>query len=130
MKEIARWNSARDVWEVPTMGLFCEHSDVFSETWPSSGMTRAGTAFELPMWAPLTAGSGSSSSLPTPRATRGGSATETTALLASPRTSDTNGPGVHGDGGMDLRTQVSLLGTPRSVSALLSKRTTEHYQGR
>jgi len=33
-------------------------------------------------------------------------------LLPSPRTSDTNGPGMHGQGGMDLRTAVSLLPTP------------------
>lgn len=33
-------------------------------------------------------------------------------LLPSPRTSDTNGAGVHGSGGMDLRTAVSLLPTP------------------
>lgn len=33
------------------------------------------------------------------------------ALLPSPRTSDTNGAGVHGDGGLDLRTAVTLLPT-------------------
>lgn len=33
-------------------------------------------------------------------------------LLPSPRTSDTNGAGQHGDGGLDLRTAVSLLPTP------------------
>lgn len=33
---------------------------------------------------------------------------------ASPRTSDTNGIGLHGDGGMDLRTQASMWGTPRA----------------
>ncbi|MFD7066099.1 hypothetical protein ACFV97_02560 [Streptomyces sp. NPDC059913] len=32
--------------------------------------------------------------------------------MPTPRTSDTNGPGVHGDGGMDLRTTVTLLPTP------------------
>lgn len=36
-------------------------------------------------------------------------------LLPTPRTSDTNGAGVHGDGGMDLRTAVSLLPTPRAT---------------
>jgi len=35
--------------------------------------------------------------------------------LPSPRTSDTNGPGMHGAGGMDLRTAVSLLPTPRAT---------------
>jgi DNA (cytosine-5)-methyltransferase 1 len=33
-------------------------------------------------------------------------------LLPTPRTSDTNGAGHHGDGGMDLRTTVTLLPTP------------------
>lgn len=33
-------------------------------------------------------------------------------LWATPRTSDTNGAGKHGDGGMDLRTQVDLWATP------------------
>lgn len=33
-------------------------------------------------------------------------------LLPTPRTSDTNGPGLHGDGGMDLRTAVTVLPTP------------------
>lgn len=33
-------------------------------------------------------------------------------LLPTPRTTDMNGPGVHGSGGMDLRTSVALLPTP------------------
>lgn len=36
-------------------------------------------------------------------------------LLPSPRTSDSNGIGEHGDGGADLRTAVSLLPTPRAA---------------
>lgn len=35
-------------------------------------------------------------------------------LLPTPRASDTNGAGLHGDGGMDLRTTVTLLPTPRA----------------
>jgi DNA (cytosine-5)-methyltransferase 1 len=38
-------------------------------------------------------------------------------LLPSPRTSDTNGAGIHGDGGMDLRTAVTLLPTPTTQDA-------------
>lgn len=34
------------------------------------------------------------------------------ALLPTPRTSDTNGASQHGDGGLDLRTAVTLLPTP------------------
>ncbi len=33
-------------------------------------------------------------------------------LLPAPRTTDMNGPGSHGEGGMDLRTSVALLPTP------------------
>lgn len=38
-------------------------------------------------------------------------------LLPTPRTSDTNGPGHHGDGGVDLRTAVTLLPTPKAGDA-------------
>ena len=63
-RPIASWNPARDVWETPdSEGLFCEHWDVFSETFPSSGTTRGGTAYALPTWEQRTDGSASSSSL-------------------------------------------------------------------
>jgi DNA (cytosine-5)-methyltransferase 1 len=61
--------------------------------------------------------------LPTPLAADGDRASATFArgnptllgaLLPTPRTSDANGAGQHGDGGMDLRTAVSLLPTPRA----------------
>lgn len=42
--------------------MLCGHSVPFLATWPSSGMTLAGTAFELPTWARRTDGSGFSSS--------------------------------------------------------------------
>lgn len=66
---------------------------------------------------PRIGGSGSSSSrgLPTPRARdwkRGGKDGLEEALMPTPRTSDTNGPGAHGSGGPDLRTAVTLLPTP------------------
>ena len=35
--------------------------------------------------------------------------------LPTPRTSDTNGAGSHGDGGLDLRTAVTMLPTPRAT---------------
>ena len=97
-KRIAAWNPARDVWETGTTGLFCEHLDVFSGTWPSSGMTRGGVAYALRTSGRRTAATGSSSSR----------------LLPTPRTSDTNGAGAHGQGGPDLRTAVTLLLTPRA----------------
>ena len=38
-------------------------------------------------------------------------------LLPTPRTTDMNGPGAHGAGGMDLRTAVTLLPTPTAQAA-------------
>ena len=35
--------------------------------------------------------------------------------LPTPRTSDTNGSGKHGDGGLDLRTAVTMLPTPTAM---------------
>ena len=35
--------------------------------------------------------------------------------LPTPRSTDGNGPGRHGDGGLDLKTAVSLLPTPRAT---------------
>jgi hypothetical protein len=84
-------------WTVPQLDLFSDtHSTLLSTTFPASGMTRGGELFALPMPELPTDAPGSSSLLPTPR------------------TSDTNGAGHHGDGGMDLRTTVSLLPTPRA----------------
>lgn len=79
------------------MALYCGHSAPYSETWPTSGMTRSGAAYELPMWEHRTTGSGSS-------------------LLPTPRSTDGHGPGVHGQGGQDLRTTIALLPTPDAYS--------------
>ncbi len=45
-------------------------------------------------------------------------------LLPTPRTSDTNGPGIRGGGGLDLRTAISLLPTPTAAD---SQRTSVGY---
>lgn len=68
LKPIATWNTVRGVWETTQGNLLCEHSELFSETWPTSGMTRVGQAFELPTQVHPTTVSESSSSptLPTP----------------------------------------------------------------
>jgi hypothetical protein len=64
------------VWETPgTQGLFCEHLDVYSETFPTSGMTVNGVAYELPTWEPAMDDSGSLSLLMTPVAKEGEKAT-------------------------------------------------------
>lgn len=102
---LAIWNATAGVWETGE-NLICGHSELFSETWPTSGMTRAGRAFALPTPAPPTDGS-ACSSLPTPRATdgdKGGpnqvngrgvrdSLPGVVPLLATPTVSDANGPG-------------------------------------
>jgi hypothetical protein len=80
------------------IGLLSELLDVYSETFPISGMTRNGLAFERPTPARRMDGSVSS-------------------FLPTPRTSDTNGAGQHGDCGPDLRTVVSLLPTPGVADA-------------
>lgn len=135
---IGTWNPARGVWETDTMDLLSEHSEPFSATWPSSGTTRSGVAFELPTPALPTAGTGSSSSrgLPTPtamdsEASGGSSAANVTLtdavvrtevgsrenprhLLPTPMTSEARGIGLHGQGSQDLRTTIALLKTPLS----------------
>lgn len=84
---LATWNPASSVWETSEAHL-CGHSVVFSETWPSSGMTLRGRAYALPTWEPPTGGGGSSSSrglLPTPQAhdaVKGKSAEQVAAMRA------------------------------------------------
>jgi len=116
------------------ISLFSGLSDAFLGTFPTSGMTVNGVAYELPTWEPATDASGSSSSpdetmfgTPPARMWKGsgpeGSKSHTWLLnhgnveaqvlmLPTPTVSDTNGPGMHGDGGLDLRTAVNLLPTP------------------
>jgi hypothetical protein len=96
-------------------GMFPSDSMPSLATLPTWGMTLAGALYPLPEPALPTVEPASSSQLPTPRATRGGSSTETVPLLPTPMTSEANGVGEHGTGGPDLRTAVHLMGTPRSV---------------
>lgn len=81
-----------------SQGTFDSDSTSSSVTLPSSGSMLSGALFARRRSALPTSATASSSS----------------PLLPTPRTSDTNGPGVHGDGGMDLRTTVTLLPTPRA----------------
>lgn len=143
-RPIATWNPARGVWETDRASMFCGHWEQYSATWPTSGMTRSGTAYALLTSAPAMNDSGSSSLpsiqapmsstcsvvlLPTPRATDGekggpnqrGSIkspllpSAVARLLPTPTTSDGHGSGGHGTGGPDLRTTVaSLLPTPQA----------------
>jgi hypothetical protein len=136
---IAIWNRARGVWEVPqTESLICGHSERFSETWPSSGMTQGGSAYALPTLVHRTADSGCSSLLlPTPDASMGNGGRQRSQealasgdrqanlndlprmLLPTPNAADgMGGPGNSGrDGGLNLRTAVTLLPTPSVADA-------------
>jgi len=60
------WNPATQLWETEQADLFSGQQEPFSETWPTSGMTRNGQLLPLPTSAPPTGGSGSLSLLPTP----------------------------------------------------------------
>jgi len=57
-KPVAIWNTVRGVWEKPeTVSLLCEHSELFSESWMTSGMMQNGVVYELPMQERPTSGS-------------------------------------------------------------------------
>lgn len=63
---VAIWNTARGVWEkAGTENLFCAHSELFSETWPTEGTMQNGRVYEPQMQAHHTIAS-EFSSLPTP----------------------------------------------------------------
>lgn len=108
LKRLASWNPTRGIWETDVHDLLSVHSEPFSVTWPSSGMTRGGVAFELPTPVLRMVGSGSSS-LPTPRASRGASGTETMYALGAER-SDEGRP----QGEVLLPTTTRHLPTPRA----------------
>lgn len=133
-KLIGTWNPTRGMWETGTLDLLSEHSEPFSETWPTWGMTRSGVAFELPTRVPHMDAS-ESSLLRTPVAdeTGGGPLHPDTAkergqtlrltgqilartghLLPTPNTSSGTGPGAHGTGGPNL--QTVLLPTPAAMN--------------
>jgi len=145
MKQIAIWNGDREAWENPLgeIDLFSTHSDVYLATWPSSGMTRNGSAYELPTPALHMVDSGSSSwlGLPTPMTSysartaekwleerRAGNGQvrsivsdlriviEEVLLLPPPNTSSGTGPGEHGTGGPNLQTVAALLPTPAAMN--------------
>ncbi|MDO5671772.1 MAG: hypothetical protein Q4G30_02790 [Actinomycetaceae bacterium] len=58
---LAVWNPTLGIWEKPQLDLFAQQEQ-FSETWPTSGMTRNGWAYPLPQSAHPTPDTASSSS--------------------------------------------------------------------
>lgn len=104
-KLIATWNPVRGVWETDQVNLLCGHSEPYSQTWVSSGMTRNGVVYELPTWEPPIPASGSSS------------------LLGTPRTSSANGVGLYEESERGTRGRLEaqvdlLLKTPTSQLAV------------
>ena len=69
-RHMATWNTAIGVWQTNQQNLLCEHLELFSETWPTSGMTQNGLAFELPTQVQHTTAS-ESSLLRSPKASEG-----------------------------------------------------------
>ena len=81
--------------------MFCGHSELYSATWPTSGTTRAGTAYEQPTSAPHTDDSASSS------------------LLRTPKAGDGNHPGIKTvKPGQTLPLSAQLLKTPTAQLAI------------
>lgn len=135
------WNPTRMLWETDQVDLFSGLSEPYSETFPTSGMTRNGRLLPLPALAPATDESGSLSSqlLPTPSVAdaegtherrgggRGGelllpgvakAATEGTLSVESweARRDRVKALGVNGNGmGTPLPIAVQLLPTPRAT---------------
>lgn len=61
MQPLAIWNPTRGIWEKPELDLFGQQEQ-FSETWPTSGMTRNGLVYPHPSLVHLIQDSVSSSS--------------------------------------------------------------------
>ncbi len=89
-----RYDRETSTWRTRQLSLAGGLAE-FSETWPRSGSMRNGGCWERQTWAPPIKGTASGS-------------------WPTPRSSDKNGPGLHGSGGMDLRTAVHLYPTPQA----------------
>ncbi len=89
------------------MDLFCEHSEPYSATWPTSGMTRNGRLFPLPPSAPPTVETGYSSLLPTPTVADSRNSRNATAGRTNPDSRHHSG--------MTLCDAMVLLPTPRAT---------------
>jgi len=100
---LGTWNPTRGVWETDRVDLY-GRSELFSETWPASGTTRAGTAYALPTPAHRTPGSACSSSPGRPEG-----------LLQTPLTTTADGVQV-------LERQVGGRGSPMLPTPLVSDR--------
>ena len=135
---IARWNKSRQCWEREQMDLLSGQPDVWSETWPASGMTVAGQLYELPTpeppqrarffligypdgqpWdvrRPATPGQTPSRR---PHGEPAGPSDSVPALIPTPTASD-HKAGRHHDGtGHSLTQAVQLLPTPKAGDGIM-----------
>lgn len=121
----ATYDPDSSCWRTSQPSLLLENLPEQSVIWPRSGMWDRGAAYPLPLSGQRTSANESSSLLPTPTATSYGNNQSPSAgaavrpsldtlakLFPTPRASDTTGAGVHGTGGMDLRTAEALLVNP------------------
>jgi hypothetical protein len=110
-KHTAQWNPQTQLWETDQADLFSEQQEPFSETWPTSGMTRNGQLLPLPASEHPTGESESSLSLmPTPTKGDGEGGGKRHGVTWEDTTKST------GAGGASrLRDVVGLLPTPRAT---------------
>lgn len=111
---IATWNPARGVWERPETNILCEHSALYSETWPTSGMTRGGRLYPLPTPGHRTDASESSSLLPTPAAGNFNDGEDLESWEARRQRNLTKGINGNGQGTPLAIAAQQLLPTPRA----------------
>ncbi len=127
MQQRIEWNPATQLWETEQADLFSELQEPFSETWPTSGMTRNGQLLPLPTSAPPTAANESSSLLPTPAAGNfndGEDAQQWLARQAAVKERLNNGNGM----GMPLSVAVQLLPTPVAMDSVGARNATSSRQ--
>jgi len=106
-KQIAVWNTDLKLWTKPNEVLFSEHLELFSATWPTSGMTQSGVAYELPMQVPPIKGT-ESLSLPN-------QVSEDLQTLPTPLTTDRKGSGPNDF--YQLRNVSKLFPTPTTLDS-------------
>lgn len=122
----AMFDRALSSWRMCQVSFLEEDSDQSSLIWPRSGSMRNGACFARPMsahhigandgsaWPTATSqdsvGSGSADYPKTDSHNMGTTLTDAIRRWPTPRSSDHNAPGEHGDGGPDLRTMVCQHG--------------------
>jgi hypothetical protein len=130
---IATWNRARGAWETAQTSVLCGHPVLFSETWPTSGMTQGGSLYPLPTLVLRTAASECSSSDGLPPTPAAGNFNDGESLESWEARRQANlAKGINGSGqGTPLAVAVQLLPTPRAqefevadTDAMLERRET------